>query len=361
MSATKTDKILGEVLSELSAGKFGIPGDRFITTRDLAFRKTISLKTAFHVIEGLRDAGVIRKKGRDYRIIRLTPPQSRENSRMLLGFLATYLESPYFAKLACHAEEFAHSIGASLIIASSNYDFKKECERLKMFCRQGVSGIMICPWASTPEEEQFYNTLDVPYVMLGRRLKTLECDTVLVNSQKAAQEMAEHLVSQGIREFAYIGQAGKQNDQRLLGFRAGLLEHGFFLPDERIIQLDYNSPAKCRAGIAGLLRKKRNGRLGIFCYHDLFATRAVNLCHELGISVPEDVAVAGFDDLPVASEIYPPLTTVSYPVRDIARIAFETLYTRIKFHTLDTGICRYLDSRLVIRKSTVIQDRDIKM
>ena len=162
MPITKTDKILRELLTDLAAGKLGVPGDRFLTTRELTTLKDVSLKTAF-------------------------------------------LESPYFAKLACHAEEFAHSIGASLIIASSNYDFKTECERLKMFCRQGVSGIMICPWASTPEEESFYNTLDVPYVMLGRRLESVDCDAVLVNNQKAAQQMAEHLIEQGIKEFAYIG------------------------------------------------------------------------------------------------------------------------------------------------------------
>ena len=358
MSATKRDKILGEILGELAAGKFGAPGERFLTTRELASGKGVSLKTGFHIIEGLRDAGVIRKEGRDYRIAALTPPQSRENGRMLIGFLATCLESPYFAKLACHAEEFAHSIGASLIIASSNYDFKTECERLRMFTRQGVSGIMICPWASTPEEERFYGTLDVPYVLLGRRLASQECDAVLVNNQKAAQEMAAHLAGQGIREFAYIGQSGKHSDERLLGFRAGLLERGILLDEKNILRLDYNSAEACRAGITRLLRGRRAGRLGIFCYHDLFATRTVNLCHELGISVPEEAAVAGFDDLPVASEIYPPLTTVSYPVRDIARIAFETLYARIKFHTLGRGVCRYLDSRLVIRKSTVIRGKE---
>ena len=155
MSVTKTDRILRELLTDLAAGKLGMPEDRFLTIRELAMQKNVSLKTAFHIIGELKKTGVIQKTGRDYQIVRLCPPQRQENSRMLLGFMATCLESPYFAKLACHAEEFAHSIGASLIIASSNYNFKTECERLKMFCRQGVAGIMICPWASTPEEESF--------------------------------------------------------------------------------------------------------------------------------------------------------------------------------------------------------------
>ena len=354
MSVRKSEKILQEIYSDLESGKFGAVDSRFITVRKLMTEKNVSLKTAFRIQEKLRESGVIRKVGRDYRIARLKPVENAEENRLLLGFVATCLESPYFAKLACQAEELAHSVGASLIIASSNYNFKTECERLQMFCRQGVAGIIICPWASSPEEESFYETLDVPYVMLGRSPETVVCDSVLVDNQKAAQKMAHHMLEQGIREFAYIGQAGKRNDKRLLGFRAGLLEHGILLKQEDIIQVDYQSVEKFRAEITGFLRKKRSGRLGIFCYHDLFATRVLNMCHALGIRVPEEVAVAGFDDLPVASEIYPPLTTVSYPVADMTRMAFETLYTKIKFHRLSGGICRYLDSELVIRKSTVI-------
>lgn len=352
MAVTKSEKILQEIYSELRSGQLGQPDERFLTTRELVEKKNISLKTAFGIIEKLRDSGVIRKVGRDYRIVRMNPIQ-KQDGKMLFGFVATCLESPYFAKLAYHAEELAHSVGASLMIASSNYDFQTECERLRMFCRQGVAGIMICPWASSPKEEAFYETLDVPYVMLGRAPESIVCDSVLVDNQRAAQQMAAHLAEQGIREFAYIGQSGKRNDKRLLGFRAGLLEHGILLKEENILSLDLHSSEKSRSEIARLLNRKHPGRLGVFCYHDLFATRTLNLCHELGIKVPETVSVAGFDDLPVASEIFPPLTTVSYPVSDMARIAFETLYTRIKLHSPSGGICRYLDSELVIRKSTV--------
>ncbi|OQA84588.1 MAG: HTH-type transcriptional regulator DegA [Lentisphaerae bacterium ADurb.Bin242] len=355
MPEVKTENIVRELLEGVATGALGRPGDRFMTTRELAARKKISLKTAFRILGRLKEDGVLEKSGRCHRIAPLLPQNRTENSRMLLGFMATCLESPYFAKLACDAEELAHSVGAGLIIASSNYDFETECERLRMFCRQGVSGILICPWASTPEQEAFYDTLPVPYVMLGRRLETVECDAVLVNNQKAAQKMARHLVSQGIREFAYIGQAGKLNDQRLLGFRAGLMEQGFSLPENRIVRADYNSPDQCRSAILKLLKKRGRGPMGIFCYHDLFATRTINLCHELGIAVPDDVAVAGFDDLPVASEIYPALTSVSYPVKDMARLAFESLYARIKFKTLRGGVCRYLDSKIVVRNSTLLQ------
>ena len=352
MPERKTETILDELRAGIASGELGRSGDRFLTVRELCARKRISLKTAFRILSRLKEEGILEKAGRGCRIAPVLP-QSPENARpLLIGFLATCLESPYFAKLACHAEEFAHSVGASLIIASSNYDFDTECERLKMFCRQGVAGILICPWASTPEQEKFYAGLPVPFVMVGRKLESFDTDAVLVNNQKAAQGMARHLIEQGLTEFAYIGQKGKINDRRLFGFQAELTAAGIALPRKNILRIDSQNSESCRRALQTLLTRKRAGRLGIFCYHDLFAIRVLNLCHQLGIAVPDEAAVAGFDDLPAAAETYPPLTSVSYPVQDMARLAFESLYARIKFRTIGGGICRYLDSRLIVRGST---------
>ncbi|MBP5640564.1 MAG: substrate-binding domain-containing protein [Victivallales bacterium] len=352
MPQNKTETIVNELTASIASGELGRSGDKFMTTRELCVLKGVSLKTAFHILGKLMDEGVIEKSGHGFRIAPLLPSSCEAKRPLLIGFLATCLESPYFAKLACHAEEFAYSVGASLIIASSNYDFATECERLKMFCRQGVAGILICPWASTAEQESFYSELPVPYVMLGRKLESVECDAVLVNNQKAAQHMARHLIEQGLSEFAYIGQSGKLHDQRMYGFQAELSAAGFALPEKNIVQVDGQNPRQCREAIQHLLKRARKGRLGLFCYHDLFAIRAINLCHQIGLRIPEDVAVAGFDDLPAAAETYPPLTSVSYPVKDMARLAFESLYARIKFKTIGGGISRYLDSKLIVREST---------
>ncbi|MBE6405596.1 MAG: hypothetical protein E7040_06205 [Lentisphaerae bacterium] len=86
MALTKSEKILEEIYSELQAGAFGQPDDRFLTTRELVVRKNISLKTAFRIIEKLRESGVIRKVGRDYRIAR-TKPIQKQDGKMLQVFL----------------------------------------------------------------------------------------------------------------------------------------------------------------------------------------------------------------------------------------------------------------------------------
>lgn len=357
MSDSKAEKIFREIAAGIASGELGRSGDRFLTVRELCERNGVALKTAFRIFGRLKEEGIIEKHGRTYRIAPLLPASPESARPLLLGFLATSLENPYFAKLAYHAEEFAHSIGASLIIASSNYDFSTECERLRMFCRQGVAGILICPWASTPEDEAFYASLPVPFVMVGRKLENCDCDAVLVNNRKGAEMMARHLLEEGVTEFAYVGQRGKLDDRRLFGFRAELFAAGFALPERNVLRIDIQRPEECRRAMRALLTRKRSGRLGVFCYHDLFAIRALNLCHQLGLRVPEEVAVAGFDDLPMAQETCPPLTSVSYPVGDMARLAVESLYARIKFHNAGGGISRYLDSRLVVRESTVLKNK----
>ena len=352
MKESKGEQILEELREGISSGRYGVAGEPFVTMRELCGRYGIALKTAFRIIGRLHQDGIIEKSGRGYRIAGKLPEVRRNGRPLLLGFLATCLESPYFAKLATHAEELAHSIGASLIIASSNYDFATEQERLRMFCEQGVAGVLVCPWASTPEQEAFYRTLPVPLVLLGRRLESFDCDAVLVNNQKAAYEMGGHLLAGGASEFAYIGLRGKKFDSRLSGFRSRLLEAGVTLDESDVLWLDYADGDACRAAMRGLLSRRRSSRLAVFCYHDLFAIRLNNVCHELGMDVPSDVMVAGFDDLPAAAESWPPLTSVSYPVKEMVQLAFESLYARIRFGGKQEGFARYLDSELIIRKST---------
>lgn len=349
----KAERVIKELLDEIASGRHGAFGDAFMTTRDLAAYKRISLKTAFSIFGKLRESGVLEKSGKRYVIHNAVPVNSSDaGKRLLIGLLVTSLDSPYFARLARYAEEFAHSIGASLLIASSNYDFAIERERLEMFCQQGAAGLLVCSWANE-QEEPFYRSLPVPCVMIGRQLKNLKADTVLVNNQLAAQKVAAHLAGEGYRNFAYIGQGNSPRDPRLLGFRFGLLECGCTLPEENILRTDYSDTENMKNAIVSLL-KRLEYPVGLFCYHDLFASVAVNLCHGLGLRIPEQVGIAGFDDLPIASELYPPLTSVRYPLRDMARIACETLFARINLGSRkDDGICRYLDSELVIRDSTM--------
>ena len=347
----KIDQLFSELSAEFTEAAYGKVGDKFLTVRELALRKNVSLKTAFAIFNVLKEHGLIVKEKKNYFVNSLVSVRKNIGGMRLIGCIVTTLGSPYFATLVRCLEEAVHQFGACLLVASSEYDFQREKERIEAFVARGVSGIFVCPWADESEEE-FYRTVPVPMVMIGRKLKSIQQETVIVNNQSAAQRVAAHLIDAGCEHFAYVGQSVSKRDERLFGFRAELTEQGRELPAENIIHTDYRDHQKSLADIEALLDRKRDGRLGIFCYHDLFASRVMMLCHKKGIDVPGEVAVAGFDDLPIAEELSPPLTTVRYPVESIARIAAESLYTLLKLGGGYENTCSYVNAELVVRGST---------
>lgn len=348
---SKLEQLVPELLAEIKDGSYGNIGDRFITVRELAQQKNISLKSAFGVFSALKENGVIAKQKKNYIINRLVPDNTAGPKIYLIGCIVTTLNSPYFAALVKCLEEMVHQFGACLLVASSEYDFQREKERINAFVNRGVSGLFVCPWADE-EEEEFYRTIPVPAIVIGRKLKNIRLKTVIVNNQNAAQRMAAHLIDAGCDTFAYVGQNNStKRDERLFGFRAELFERGVNLPAENIIQTDYNDHDKCLADIEALLDRKHKGRLGIFCYHDLYASRVMMLCHRTKLDIPGKILLAGFDDLSIAEELSPSLTTVRYPVEAIARIAAESLYAQLRFGGGNDDVC-YVNAELVVREST---------
>ena len=104
MKENKSGQILEELRKEISSGRYGVAGESFMTMRELCDRYGIALKTAFRIISRLHQDGIIEKSGRGYRIAGKLPEIRKNGRPLLLRFLATCLESPYFAKLATHAE-----------------------------------------------------------------------------------------------------------------------------------------------------------------------------------------------------------------------------------------------------------------
>ena len=137
----KGERIKEELAKEIISGAMGPSDSAFMTTRELVSYKNISLKTAHRIVGMLRDAGFLELRGKRHHIIY----SKKQNEKTLVGLLVTCLENPFFSRLSRSIEEAARSMNMELVIAASNYDSNAEREKLEMFCRRGVSGIIICP------------------------------------------------------------------------------------------------------------------------------------------------------------------------------------------------------------------------
>ena len=169
----KIDQLFSELSAEFTEAAYGKVGDKFLTVRELALRKNVSLKTAFAIFNVLKEHGLIVKEKKNYFINSLVSVRKNIGGMRLIGCIVTTLGSPYFATLVRCLEEAVHQFGACLLVASSEYDFQREKERIEAFVARGVSGIFVCPWADESEEE-FYRTVPVPMVMIGRKLKSIQ-------------------------------------------------------------------------------------------------------------------------------------------------------------------------------------------
>lgn len=350
-------KIKEEIKNDILNNRFGKAGKHFLSVRGLAKYARVSLVTAHRIMIMLRDDNLIKFTGNRYVILAKKDNQktktllNRHIKKNLLGLVVTNLENPFFSTLSKEVELAAKKSGLKLMISSSNYDMKRESQILNMFCSAGVAGILSCPGID-PDTYKIYSSLNVPFVFLGRKVENIDADTVLVHNFRGGQLVAKHFISLDYRSFGYIGLIPLKHDPRLNGFRSGLVESGHRLSEDHIIKVDSCNFDSAIPDICQFL-KKAAMPIAIFCYHDLLAVRVIKACKEAGLSIPKDVAIAGFDNLPVASEIIPSLTTVSYPLRNMAQLALNRLQEKMQTHIPLKSMTILLEPELISRQTTL--------
>lgn len=351
------EQLAAKIRREIEVGAFGEPGRQFCATRILAEKYGCSLVTAQKVMVRLREEGVITLAGKKYylthgQIGRKTPfARVRGEAKKLIGFHVTNIESPFFAALVKEAERAASKRGYRLITASSRYHRSEEAAILQTFCEVGAAGILSCPGTSEGTASLYKNCI-LPRVFLCRKPRGIPADSVLVDNYSAGKNVARHLYKEGYRTFAYIGfdNLQKGEDDRLAGFRAGLAEAGHTLPDSNILRIDAEKPEAAERTAKHFLRSFLEP-VAVFCFQDLLAVETFKACRRLKKSVPEEVAICGFDNLSVSEVTAKPLTTVGYPIRSMAETAVEMLVRRMEGYEGTAEECAVTPS-LFIREST---------
>ncbi len=345
MSALKLVPLTEHLAAELAAGKHGSEGDNFPTVREIGERFSVSPVTALRAVRALRDRGLLRRAGRRMKIA----VSGRGRIGRRIGVVVTQMDNPFFSRLLNELEREGARRGMEIISAGSSYDVGRERRILAMLADSGADGFLVCP-AHDVDSASALNRLKLPFVLIGRLVAGVEASCVEVDNFRAGMLAAEHLVSCGCRDFFYVGGANFIRDERCDGFAAGLRERGQRLEPERILHPDSE---RHREVLPELLRKLHRGRpAGVFCYHDLWALRVLRAAHLCRLKVPSELAVIGMDDLPIASETLPSLSSVAYPLRLIASGAFDLL------NALEEGDANsrrriLLEPGLVVRGSTL--------
>jgi DNA-binding LacI/PurR family transcriptional regulator len=355
----KFNLIAKELQRELLDGTYGEPNDPFMTVRDLAARFGVSLATAQKVVKELKNNQFLQSVTPTSpavihpNLIGRIAPFNRPNSGRL-GIVIPNSVNPFFGRLSRFVQESALQRGFEGLVAETGESFEREARAIESFLEIGVGGLLICPGLDEASR-QLYQSLverEIPLTLMARRVEGVSADCVFVHNFVGAASMAGHFLTMGYESFGYIGIGPRlRRDMRLQGFRSALMEEEIELSGEGIVDADGRDIEDGFRAMAQLMERKSRPR-AIFAYNDLLAIGALQYCQENGIGTPDEVAIAGFDNLPESRVTSPGLTTIDYPVEMLARLSVQNVIDRIEHPDRRPGNRILLEPRLVVRGST---------
>jgi DNA-binding LacI/PurR family transcriptional regulator len=282
----------------------------------------------------------------------------------VLGLIIPSVANPFYGMLARYIEDTALELGFKVFLGNS--DRKPEMERsyAEELWSFGVRGIIFGSALTTlahlnPLIEQGLHVLvfDRP----GESLHNVPVDSVSVDNKNAARLATRHLIDLGHRRIGFLSGAIRtvSRKDRLEGYRAALREAGI-QPDPALVCETQPSAGKSgdaeafelgRAGAHQLL-KLSPPPSAVFAINDMYAFGAYAAARDLGLAVPDDLSVIGFDDIVLAEIVQPPLTTIQQPIREIARAAVQRIIGRVQGTVTGTVDHQSLPARLIVRDST---------
>ncbi|MFI7659074.1 LacI family DNA-binding transcriptional regulator [Micromonospora parva] len=327
--------------------------------KDVAERAGVSVKTVSNVVNGhvhVRPDTRARVEEAiselNYRP-NLSARHLRKGRTGVIALAVPELDIPYFAELARYVVSAAAEHGWTVLIDQTGG--RREQERVVASGITGhlIDGLILSPLGLTAAD---LAGLDgTPTVLLGERIADGPADRVVIDNVAAAREITDHLIRLGRRRIAAVGaqrtDEGASARLRLAGYRDALRAAGFD-DDQALVA---SAPAWHRADGAAAMRGLLTSGVrpdAVFCFNDTLALGVLRALHEAGLRVPEDVAVAGFDDIEDGRFAIPALSTVAPDKEQIARLAVQLLADRLTGNpTLPT---RHLKApyRLHLREST---------
>jgi len=274
------------------------------------------------------------------------------NTSMLIGVVVTDISNPFFVDIIKAVEEEAARVGYSIILCNTNADPIKEKKYISMLKSYNVDGILLAPCEDETVFLEKMQSLNLPIVLFTNDYKGYTC--VSISHNLAGKEVANHLVNLGYGRFAYVGPKG---DDKEMGFRAGLMQRDVDT-DKNYVVFKHKPYDELKANLAALIQDKPNSEgTGIFVFNDINALLVLHILKELDIKVPEEVAIVGFDNTFISREVSPTLSTIAQPIDQIGIRSIELLLEKISTHNTVPEKHIQLDSRLVVRESSLKMTR----
>jgi LacI family transcriptional regulator len=268
-----------------------------------------------------------------------------------IGAVVPTLDNPIFASSVQALQQRIAREGYTLILGSHEYDLDAEVKVVSALVERGVDGIVLVGLDHSPELHRLVAKAAIPCELTWATDAGRQHYSLGFSNRNAAARIAQHLLELGHREFAMISGQTTSNDrarERVAGVREALAAHGIELRAPRVKEIPFSIPG-ARAALGQLLDAGERFT-ALVCGNDLLALGALLEAAARGVEVPRRLSVTGFDDIDLAGEFAPALTTLRIPVAEIGRLAAERMLARLSGR--DVPRAQEVPVDLVVRAST---------
>ena len=253
----------------------------------------------------------------------------KTNATKTIGVVIPELNNTFCAEIITGMEDILRSHGYATIVCDCRTDKKLEREAIEFLIRRRVDGVINMPGDEEGNHLKKFQRTGKPIVLIDRKIQGISCDSVLVDNKKAAEDAVRQFIERGHR---YIGIIGGPKgiftaQERMAGYYRALEKAGIPVRESLICHGDYT----IQGGVQSLeeLVQKNPDMTAVFVTNYEMTMGAMIGVNELGIQIPEQLSVIGFDNLQFARACNPKLTIVSQPTdgiaREVARIMLEHL------------------------------------
>lgn len=267
-----------------------------------------------------------------------------------IGAIIPTMDNAIFARGMQAFQEALHDRGYTLLVASSGYQPDLEEEQIRALVSRGADGLLLIGHDRASEIYDYLTTQKIPTLVAWTFAPDAPLPSIGFDNRAAMRALAEEVLGAGHIRIGMISAETKGNDRarlRVEGIRDALAAHGLDPSDLAVVETRYE--IDCGSEAFDELMSQARPPTAVLCGNDVIAVGALHRARDLGLDVPGDVSITGFDDMDLARVALPALTTVRVPHQDMGRRAADALVDMVEQKS--TGASIELPTSLTLRAS----------
>lgn len=268
-----------------------------------------------------------------------------------IGLTVADITNPFFTDVVSVIQEVLHRAGYAVMLCSNDEDVDTQDDQIRVLLDRMVDGLIIAPAGDDVNLKRILEGTGVPVVLIDRMCDGVDTDAIILDNQRAVFDATTYLVHLGHHRVGYISGSldTSTGRDRLAGYRDAIEAAGIPFSEDLVRFGNFREADAYKATMELLTLPDRPSAL--FSANNLMVIGVMKAIRDMGLSCPDDISVACFDDFPWADVFRPQLTTVAQPVKAIGEHAAKLLLDRLAGKNADFPRRLVLQGRLVIRSS----------